>query len=54
MAVRADIVLNDIEDDFHNEFDRRVQAGEGYELTSYEAWVVDAVEQRFPALPAAA
>lgn len=50
-AVRADLVLNEIEADFLEEFDRRVLAGEPYELTSYEDWVRERVDRKFPALP---
>lgn len=50
-AVRADLVLNEIESEFLDEFDRRVAAGEPYELTSYEEWVRERVDRRFPALP---
>ena len=53
-AIRVDLILNEIEDEFLGEFDRRVQAGEAYELSSYETWVVEAIDRRFPALPAAA
>jgi hypothetical protein len=50
-AIRVDLMLNDLEDDFVSEFDRRVAAGEPHELQTYEQWVVDAVNQRIPALP---
>ena len=49
-AIRADIVLNDILDEFESEFDRRVAAGEPYELTSYDEWAAAAVGQRMPSL----
>lgn len=42
-AVRADLALNDILPSFEDEFDRRVAAGEPYELTSYDAWLVEQV-----------
>ncbi len=50
-SIRVDLILNEIEDEFIDEFNRRVLAGEAYELTSYEAWVVDALDKRFPSLP---
>jgi hypothetical protein len=53
-AIRVDLLLNELEDEFVTEFDRRVSAGEAYELTSYETWVVDAIDQRFSALPSVA
>lgn len=45
-SIRADLVLNDLLGEFEEEFDRRVGAGEPYELASYEDWVVSAVNQR--------
>lgn len=47
-AIRADLVLNEILPEFEEEFDRRVAAGEPYELTSYDEWVASAVERRLP------
>lgn len=44
-AIRADIVLNGLLDEFEAEFDRRVAAGQPYELTSYDEWVVSAVDR---------
>jgi len=45
-SIRADIILNDILDEFEVEFDRRVAAGQPYELTSYDEWVSARVDQR--------
>ncbi len=50
-SIRVDLIMNEIEEEFITEFNRRVLAGEAYELTSYETWVVEALDQRFPALP---
>ena len=47
-AIRADLVLNEILPEFEAEFDRRVAAGEPYELTTYDQWVAEAVEKRLP------
>ncbi len=47
-SVRVDMILNDIEEEFIAEFNRRVLAGEAFQLTSYQSWVVDALDQRLP------
>lgn len=47
-AIRADLVLNEILPEFEDEFDRRVAAGEPYELTTYDEWVANAVARRLP------
>jgi hypothetical protein len=47
-AIRADLVLNEMLPEFEAEFDRRVAAGEPYELTSYDEFVVAAVDKRLP------
>ena len=47
-AIRADIVLNELLPEFEREFDRRVAAGEPYELETYEEWVVQAVDRQLP------
>lgn len=49
MSIRADRLLNELLDDFEAEFDRRVAAGEPYELTTYDEWVVDSVNRMLPA-----
>lgn len=45
-SIRADLVLNELLPEFEDEFDRRVAAGEPYELESYETWVVEAVNRQ--------
>ena len=47
-AIIADLVLNEILPEFEDEFDRRVAAGEPYELKTYDEWVAAAVERRLP------
>lgn len=47
-AIRADLILNEILPEFEKEFNRRVAAGEPYELTSYDEWVVSQVDRRLP------
>ena len=47
-AIQADIMLNSLLDEFEKEFDRRVSAGEPYELTSYEQWIVGKVKAALP------
>jgi hypothetical protein len=45
-SIRADVVLNEMLDEFEAEFDRRVAAGEPFELTSYDQWVVERVDRQ--------
>ncbi len=42
--IRADEVLNELLPYFEEEFERRVAAGETYELTSYDEWCAKAVD----------
>jgi hypothetical protein len=44
-SVRGDIVLNELLDEFETEFDRRVAAGEPFELERYDDWVAEAVDR---------
>lgn len=39
-AIRADVLLNDVVADFEEEFDRRLAAGEPFELAGYDDWIV--------------
>ena len=40
----AERMLNTMLDEYVDEFDRRVAAGEPYELESYEGWIVERVQ----------
>lgn len=46
LNVLGDKILNDLLPDFEAEFDRRVAAGEPYELTSYDEWVASSVYEQ--------
>mgnify|MGYP001188998455 CR=1 FL=1 len=46
LNVLGDKILNDLLPEFEQEFDRRVAAGEPYELTSYDEWVVGKVNDQ--------
>lgn len=48
MAVRGDMVLNELLDEFSKKFDKAVAAGEPIELTGYIDWVRAGVEKRMP------
>lgn len=48
LSVRADLILNDLLEEFETEFDRRIAAGEPYELTSYQGWIQEVVDARAP------
>lgn len=47
-AIRADLILNELLDGFTTEFDRRVAAGEPYELRDFGSWIAEAVEEKIP------
>lgn len=44
-SIIADRVLNNVLDEFNIDFDRRVAAGESYELIEYDEWVAEAVHR---------
>jgi hypothetical protein len=48
MAVRGDMVLNDLLDEYSKQFDKAVAAGDSIELTGYQEWVRQGVEKRVP------
>jgi hypothetical protein len=48
LGIRADVILNDLLDSFGEEYDRRVAAGEPYELTGYQGWIQDTIDARVP------
>lgn len=51
-SIRAEYILRDLLAEFETEFDRRVAAGEPYELTTYEQWVVETVNAHMLPAPA--
>lgn len=48
MACRADLILNDLLDEFDTAFTKAVAEGTPIELTGYSDWVVAGVEKRLP------
>ena len=48
MSIRADAVLNDLLDEFDKAFQRQLASGGPVELTAFDSWVKDAVEERAP------
>lgn len=48
LAVRGDMILNQILDEYGKKFDAAVAAGESIELTGYQTWVRDGVERNLP------
>ncbi len=48
MSISGDMILNELVAEFSEEFDRRVAAGESYELTGYDERIREAVAKRAP------
>lgn len=47
-SIVVDRLLNVVEDEFLDEFDRRVASRQPYELAAFDPWIVERVKQLMP------
>ena len=47
-SLRADRVLHKLEEEYAQEFDKRVQSGKPYVMESFDRWLKQAVAAEFP------